>query len=221
MTRLLVTALVALLTHMFALPDASAAVVPSSSGVAQACDFRVQLAAEPGDVSERGRHAVDASPDLCTAVDRGSNGASARSATTNPCPTNLDAVHTTYTYDQTANSVRDDNGGAAGTEGTHAADGALSWLGRDGVAANTASRFGNLTHASSGIAPYSTLGAIVVTRAEHQVFTNAWRQAIPYGSRNVTPNMVNNSARTSTATTPRYSRRWGSDEQLRRDCSPS
>lgn len=33
------------------------------------------------------------------------------------------------------------------------------------------------------------------TRAEHQVFTNAWRQAIPHGSRNVTPNMVNNTAR--------------------------
>ncbi len=96
-----------------------------------------------------------------------------------------------------------------------------------GVAANTASRFGNLTHASSGIAPYSTqrlitagqggatqahhlvekrfaavmgqntadMSAIVVTRAEHQVFTNAWRQAIPYGSRNVTPGMVNNAAR--------------------------
>lgn len=39
------------------------------------------------------------------------------------------------------------------------------------------------------------MAAIVVTRAEHQVFTNAWKQAIPYGSRNVTPNMVNNAAR--------------------------
>jgi hypothetical protein len=97
-----------------------------------------------------------------------------------------------------------------------------------GVAANAASKFGSLTHASAGIAPYSTqrlitagqggaiqahhlvekrfaavmgqntadMSAIVVTRAEHQVFTNAWRQAIPYGSRNVTPGMVNNAART-------------------------
>lgn len=40
------------------------------------------------------------------------------------------------------------------------------------------------------------MSSIVVTRAEHQVFTNAWRQAIPYGSRNVTPSMVNNAART-------------------------
>ena len=80
-------------------------------------------------------------------------------------------------------------------------------------AANTGSRFGSLTHSSSGIAPYSvqrtvtagqggsiqahhlierrfadvmgqTVGdmpSIVVTRAEHQVFTNAWREAIPYG----------------------------------------
>jgi len=39
------------------------------------------------------------------------------------------------------------------------------------------------------------MSAIVVTRIEHRVFTNQWRQAIPYGSRNVTPNMVNNAAR--------------------------
>ncbi len=81
-----------------------------------------------------------------------------------------------------------------------------------GVAANT-SAFSNLTHSSSGIAPYSVqrtvtagqggsiqahhlierrfadvmgqsvadMPAVVVTRAEHQVFTNAWREAIPYG----------------------------------------
>ena len=83
-----------------------------------------------------------------------------------------------------------------------------------GVAANGASKFGNLTHSSAGIAPFSTQRAItagqrgaiqahhlierrfarqiggstddwatvVVTRSEHQVFTNAWRQAIPYGA---------------------------------------
>ena len=82
-----------------------------------------------------------------------------------------------------------------------------------GVAANTGSRFGSLTHSSSGIASYSVqrtvtagqggsiqahhlieqrfarvmsqsvgdMPSVVVTRAEHQVFTNAWREAIPYG----------------------------------------
>jgi hypothetical protein len=38
--------------------------------------------------------------------------------------------------------------------------------------------------------------AVVVTRAEHQEFTNAWRQAIPYGSgtRNATPAQVEGAA---------------------------
>lgn len=97
----------------------------------------------------------------------------------------------------------------------------LSAFARDGGAAAvsagsvaTASRFRSLTHAGSGIAPYSVqravtagqggsiqahhlieqrfadvmgqaigeMPSIVVTRAEHQVFTNAWREAIPYGS---------------------------------------
>ena len=91
----------------------------------------------------------------------------------------------------------------------------------------TSSRFGNLTHSSSGIAPYSTqrmltagsggmiraqhliekrfsdvmgqavgdMPSIVVTQAEHQVFTNAWRAEIPYGSRKVTQTQVNGAAR--------------------------
>ncbi len=82
-----------------------------------------------------------------------------------------------------------------------------------GVAANTGSRFGSLTHSSSGIAPYRVqrtvtagqggsieahyliegrfsdvigqtvedMPSIVLTQAEHRVFTNAWRNAIPYG----------------------------------------
>lgn len=37
--------------------------------------------------------------------------------------------------------------------------------------------------------------SIVVTRGEHQVFTNAWRQAIPYGSRNITRSQVDDAAR--------------------------
>jgi len=36
---------------------------------------------------------------------------------------------------------------------------------------------------------------VVVTREEHQVFTNAWRQAIPLGSRNVTRAQVEAAAR--------------------------
>ena len=89
----------------------------------------------------------------------------------------------------------------------------------------TTSAFSNLTHSSFGIAPYraqQTAGhrgeiaahqlierrfadvmdqavgdmpSIVVTRPEHQVFTNAWRAEIPYGSRNVTPTQVNDAAR--------------------------
>ena len=91
----------------------------------------------------------------------------------------------------------------------------------------TNSRFGNLTHSSSGIAPYNTqrmltagsggriqahhliekrfalvmgqavgdMPSIVVTQAEHQVFTNVWRAEIPYGSRNVTQSQVNGAAR--------------------------
>ncbi len=41
----------------------------------------------------------------------------------------------------------------------------------------------------------ANMPSVVVTQAEHQVFTNAWRAAIPYGSRNVTPSMVNDAAR--------------------------
>ena len=37
---------------------------------------------------------------------------------------------------------------------------------------------------------------IVVAQPEHQVFTNAWRQAIPYGSRGITSSIVNDAART-------------------------
>ncbi|MCR6712221.1 MAG: hypothetical protein NVV57_05790 [Demequina sp.] len=105
--------------------------------------------------------------------------------------------------------------------------GKLPKLGKAVEVATGASKFGELTHAAEGIAPYSTQrlvtaghggeiqahhliekrfadvmggntsdwASIVVTRSEHQAFTNAWRQAIPYGTRNVTPAMVNNAAR--------------------------
>lgn len=38
--------------------------------------------------------------------------------------------------------------------------------------------------------------AIALTRAEHQAFTNAWRQAIPYGlgTRNATPEIIERAA---------------------------
>jgi hypothetical protein len=39
--------------------------------------------------------------------------------------------------------------------------------------------------------------SVAVTKAEHQVFTNAWRQAIPYGegTANATPLQIENAAR--------------------------
>lgn len=138
---------------------------------------------------------------------------------------------TTYTYDASANLSTERTTGAA-VRGPPSGQGAAPRVshvsfGRFGVAANTGSRFGSLTHSSSGIAPYSTqrmltagnggsiqahhlveqrfadvmgqavgdMPSIVVTQAEHQVFTNAWRAEIPYGSRNVTPTQVNGAAR--------------------------
>ena len=93
-------------------------------------------------------------------------------------------------------------GGKAGTLGK-----AVARIGK------TSSRFGDLTHASSGIAPFRTqskltaghggsiqahhlierrfarqmdqnildMQSIVLTKAEHDVFTAAWREAIPRG----------------------------------------
>jgi hypothetical protein len=154
-----------------------------------------------------------------TAVGLRSDGGSVRPPNT-PVTT-----YTTYTTSTSSPRVGSGTGTTRGPAQPSTVEFSLLQPGQ--VAANTASKFGNLTHASSGIAPYSSqrlmtagpcgaikahhlvekrfaavmgrntadMAAIVVTRAEHEVFTNAWRQAIPYGSRNVTPNMVNNAAR--------------------------
>ncbi len=134
---------------------------------------------------------------------------------------------TTCTYDDMERFARTERGshGAKGPNGSCAAP--RDFGQRLQVAAKKGSRFGSLTHAADGIAPYSTqrlitaghggeiqahhliekrfadvmgqstadMSAVVVTSTEHQVFTNQWRQAIPYGSRSVTPSMVNNAAR--------------------------
>ena len=41
------------------------------------------------------------------------------------------------------------------------------------------------------------MASIALTKAEHQVFTNAWRQLIPYGqgTRNATPQQITNAAK--------------------------
>lgn len=123
----------------------------------------------------------------------------------------------TYIYDGPVRLSSPDTV-ATDARGSPSGPGAACWVSPVSVryvvvATNTGSRFGSLTHSSSGIAPYSvqrtvtagqggsiqahhlierrfadvmgqTVGdmpSVVVTRAEHQVFTNAWREAISYG----------------------------------------
>lgn len=75
------------------------------------------------------------------AADRGSHGPLA-------C-LDASATVTTYAYDRTVHSVRDDSVGAPATEeGTQAADRAPAWLERGGVAANSGSRLAEASAAA-------------------------------------------------------------------------
>lgn len=146
-----------------------------------------------------------------------------------------------YDYDGTVTLVQSDIVAEATDPPARGYIGELSAFERWQVAANTGSKFGSLTHAADGIAPYSTqrlitagqggaiqahhliekrfadvmgqsvrdMPSIVVTRAEHQVFTNAWRAEIPYGSRNVMPSQVNDAARRIYADYPEILRGLG------------
>lgn len=59
---------------------------------------------------------------------------------------------------------------------------------------------------------------ILVTRSEHQVFTNAWRQAIPYGAgtRNATRFEIESAARRIYAAYPEILRAWHWDDGIRK-----
>ena len=207
MGRRVVALVAAIFAALFGTPSLSVTTAPQAVVIAYTYDGSLVSVPATDAVSERGppptaiHYATASSP-----VDLASHGTSAHPFT--------GGSWTGTTYDSDVSLAQVASGSATTKWPDRAAAGELRPASGTSVAANGASKFGNLTHSSAGIAPFSTQRAItagqrgaiqahhlierrfarqiggstddwatvVVTRSEHQVFTNAWRQAIPYGA---------------------------------------
>jgi hypothetical protein len=204
--RAAVIAVLAALVSWFAVTPSNAVTKPSTPPLVYTYDGLAHTAPSNDATTERGPPTAYNRASAYDAVDRWPLGPSA-------CSDRFTTLSWT-TCDDLAGLVRGARASGATREPARGTVSALYVFRQGRVAANGVSKFGNLTHSSAGIAPFSTQRAItagqrgtiqahhlierrfarqiggstddwatiVVTRSEHQVFTNAWRQAIPYGA---------------------------------------